>query len=309
MATELPRRPEDGVARPPITVTVSTSQGWSHIRKAILTTIDAVRDVGGQLIVTDSSDEPAPGPEVLGDDVIWARFPGESVFQLRVRGYQLATGELVAVTEDHVEVPRDWARRLLEAHAAHPEAVAIGGSVLNGATKTVIDWASFLVVQSAVAAPIRSGPARRLSGAVNVCYRRSAIEHIDAHGGLGAMDGLHQRQLAEAGAVMLNDDSIRVSHVQEIGWRGTTAGHYNAARTMSGFRRLALTRVDVVRIVGALFVPLARYVVTVRRLAPRGYGPQLIRCTPAILWLLYVQGWGQFLGYLAGPGDSPGKVQ
>jgi hypothetical protein len=309
MATEDPSGPEGAIARPPISVTVSTGQGWSEIGDAIRTTIDSVRDAGGELVVTDSSDEPPPGPDVLGDDVIWAKFPGESVFQLRVRGYQLATGELIAVTEDHVQVPRDWARRLLEAHAAHPEAVAIGGSVVNGATKTIIDWASFLVVQSAVAAPIRSGPARRLSGAVNVCYRRSAVEHIDAHHGLGAMDGLHQRQLAEAGAVMLNDDSIRVSHVQEIGWRGTTAGHYNAARTMSGFRRLALKPVDVVRIIGAPFVPLARYVVTVRRLAPRGYGPQLLRCTPAILWLLYVQGWGQFVGYLAGPGDSPGKVQ
>ena len=309
MVTEQRRAGDGAPARPPISVTVSTGQGWADIRKAILTTIESVREVGGQVVVTDSSDTPPPGPEILGDDVIWARYPGESVFQLRVRGYQLATGELVAVTEDHVEVPRDWARRLIEAHAAHPEAVAIGGSVLNGATSTIIDWASFLVVQSAVAAPIRSGPARRLSGAVNVCYRRSAIEHIDAHHGLGAMDGLHQRQLADAGAVMLNDDSIRVSHVQEIGWRGTTAGHYNAARTMSSFRRLALTPVDVIRIVGALFVPLARYVVTVRRLAPRGYGPQLLRCTPAILWLLYVQGWGQFLGYLAGPGDSPGKVQ
>lgn len=309
MSTERPAAADRPVVRPPISVTVSTGQGFSHIRKAIQSTIDAVRDVGGEVIVTDSSDEPPPGPDVLGDDVVWAKHPGESVFQLRVRGYQAATGELIAVTEDHVEVPRDWARRLLDAHAAHPEAVAIGGSVVNGATKTIIDWASFLVVQSAVAAPITSGPARRLSGAVNVCYRRSAVEHIDAHHGLGAMDGLHQRQLAEAGAVMLNDDSIRVSHVQEIGWRGTTAGHYNAARTMSGFRRQALTLVDVVRILGAPFVPLARYVVTVRRLAPRGYGPRLIRCTPAILWLLYVQGWGQFVGYLAGPGDSPAKVQ
>ena len=300
---------EPAVVEPPISVTISTVQGWSHIADALTTTIRSVQDVGGEVVVTDGSDEAAPGPDILGPGVVWAKYPGESVFQLRVRGYQLARGALVAVTEDHVHVPRDWARRLLDAHAAHPEAIAIGGSVVNGATRTVIDWASFLVVQSAVAAPIPSGPAKRLSGAVNVCYRRAAIEHIDAHEGLGAMDGLHQRQLADAGATMLNDDTIRVSHVQEIGWRGTTAGHYNAGRTMSGFRRQQLKPVDVVRIVGALFVPLARYVVTVRRLAPRGYGPQLLRCTPAILWLLYAQGLGQFLGYVAGPGDSPGKVQ
>jgi hypothetical protein len=56
-------------------------------------------------------------------------------------------------------------------------------------------------------------------------------------------------------------------------------------------------------------VPLARYVRTVVLLGPRGYAPLLTRCTPAILWLLYSQGLGQFIGYLFGPGDSPRRVQ
>lgn len=296
-------------ARPPISVTVSTVQGWPDVQVTIMKAANSARRAGGDLVVTDGSGLPAPSAAELGAGVTWAQFPGESVFQLRERGYRLATGSLVAITEDHVHVAEDWAERLVAAHAAHPDALAIGGSVLNAATNGTMDWASFLIVQAPVAAPIRSGRATRLSGAVNVAYKRAAIVDIESFEGLGAMDGLHQKGLLASGATLINDDSIRVLHDQSLGFRGTTAIHYNAGRTMSGFRRTRMTGVDVLRIIGAAFVPLARYARTVQLLAPRGYGGLLARSTPAILWLLYSQGVGQFVGYIAGPGDSPQKVQ
>ncbi len=296
-------------ARPPISVTISTVQGWPEIAPNLRTVIDSVRTVGGEVVVTDGSGHPAPASGEIGPEVVWLSFPGESVFQLRDRGYKAARGEIVAITEDHVRVGLDWARRMLDAHAAHPEATAISGSVENAATGNAMDWASFLVVQAAVAAPIRSGPARRLSGAVNVAYKRQAVAAMETYGGLGAMDGLHQRHLAAEGAILLNDDSIRVVHDQSLGFVGTTAIHYNAGRTMSGFRRQHMDAVQWLRILGAPVIPFARWIRAVVLLSPRGYGLLLVRCAPAMLLLLYSQGVGQFVGYLAGPGDSPGKVQ
>ena len=296
-------------ARPPLSVTISTIQGWPEIAPNLRTVIDSVKDVGGEVVVTDGSGNPAPPADEVGPGVVWLRYPGESVFQLRDRGYKAARGEIVAITEDHVRVPATWARQMLDAHAAHPEATAIGGSVENAATGNVMDWGSFLIVQVNVATPIKSGLAKRLSGAVNVAYKRHAIEQMENYGGLGAMDGLHQRHLAAAGATLVNDDAIRVVHDQSLGFRGTTAIHYNAGRTMSGFKRQHMDAVQWVRVIGAPVVPLARYVRTAILLSSRGYGPLVARCTPAMLWLLYSQGVGQFIGYLAGPGDSPGKVQ
>ena len=52
-------------------------------------------------------------------------------------------------------MPADWASRMLERARAAPEAVAIGGSVENGATDLAADWASFLVVQTVMASPNR----------------------------------------------------------------------------------------------------------------------------------------------------------
>lgn len=292
----------------PITLTVATVQGWPAIAVAVKTLAVAADLAGGEVIVEDGSGRDRPPPDEIGRNVRWESHPGESVFQLRYRTYQAAMGRIVAVTEDHVHVPRDWGIRLIEAHERHPEAAAIGGSVTNGAEDSVMNWASFLIVQSAVAAPIRSGPASRLSGAVNVAYKRAAIDLPDTYDGMGAIDVLHQQELARGGALLLNDDTIRVSHVQPLGFRATTVLNFHAGRTISGFRRRHMDLVHVARIVGAPFVPLARYIRTVALLAPRGYGPLLMRCTPAMLWLLYAQGLGQFVGYLAGAGDSPQKI-
>jgi hypothetical protein len=258
--------------------------------------------------VADGSGREAPTSDQVGPTVRWESHPRESIFQLRYRTYQKARGDIVAVTEDHVHVPLDWAHRMIEAHRRHPEAAAIGGSVTNGAIDSIMDWATFLIVQAPVAAPMRSGPAKRLSGTVNVSYKKAALECPDIYEGMGAIDVLHQRELARQGAILLSDDTIRVSHVQPLGFRGTTAINFHAGRTISGFRRKRMDVVQVARILGAPFMPLARYVRTVAFLAPKGYGPLLIRCTPAILWLLYAQGLGQLIGYVAGAGDSPRRV-
>lgn len=292
-----------------ITLTVATVQGWPAIATALNTLRVAAEVVGGEVIVADGSGGKAPAADQVGSIVRWGSHPGESIFQLRYRTYGAARGAVVAVTEDHVHVPPDWASRMIEAHQRHPEAAAIGGSVTNGATASIMDWASFLIVQASVAAPMRSGPSNRLSGAVNVSYKRSALERLDTYQGMGAIDVLHQRELAHQGALLLNDDTIRVSHVQPLGFRGATVINYHAGRTISGFRRKRMNAIQVARILGAPLIPVARYIRTVALLAPKGYGSVLIRSTPAILWLLYAQGVGQFIGYVAGAGESPRHVQ
>jgi hypothetical protein len=296
----------------PITITDATVQGWPKIAAALGTLRVAAEAAGGEVIVADGSGHAAPTEDEVGPNVRWESHPGESIFQLRYRTYRAARGELIASTEDHVHVPADWATRMIDAHRRNPEAAAIGGSILNGATDTIMDWASFLVVQGAFAAPMRSGQTKRLVGVANVSYKRSALEaSLEAshgHEGMGAMDALDQRDLARDGAILLNDDTIRVSHVQPLGFRGTTVIHFHAGRTVSGFRRKRMDPIQVARILAAPFIPPIRYVLTTARLARKGYGSLLVRCAPAMLWLFYMQGVGQTLGYLAGEGDSPRKV-
>lgn len=292
-----------------ITITAATVQGWRDIEPNVRSFEAAAAAVGGDVIVGDGSGLPAPPPGTLGTRTTWLSEPGKSVFQLRGSAYRVATAPIIGVTEDHCFLPADWARRNLEAHAAHPEAAAIGGSVVNGATESAMDWASFLIVQSLVAAPIPSGPTPRIAGAVSVSYKRAALATIDEHAGMGAMDALHQRELAASGAALIADDGIRVVHDQSLGFGGTIAIHFHAGRTFAGFRRQHLDAGQAIRILATPIVPVARFVRTARLVRPRGYGRELLRATPAIWLLLVAQTAGQVIGYVAGPGDSPNRVQ
>lgn len=294
---------------PAISITVSTVQGWAEIRHNVASFEVAAAVAGGEIIVTDGSGGPAPVSSDLAPNTRWIMRPGQSVFQLRELAYRESQAPIVAVTEDHCRVPPDWASKLVAAHTAHPDAVAVGGSVENGATQNAIDWASFLVVQAPSAAPIASGTAGRLSGAVNSSYKRSALEPLDDFDGLGTLDGLHQRSLSRAGGRLVADDSIRVVHDQSLGVRGTLAIHYHAGRTFAGFLRERMDRLAWARCLGVGLVPFARFarVMVVGR--EKGYGRELARTWPVILALLLVQEAGQVVGFAAGPGDSPAKVQ
>ena len=292
-----------------LTITVATVQGWPEVAPNVRSFAAAAAAAGGDVLVADGSGRSAPSSADLGPGVRWLSAPGASVFQLRQRCYEEATAPLIGVTEDHCFLPVDWAMRNVAAHATHPEAVAVGGSVVNGATESVMDWASFLVVQAAFAAPIASGPATRISGAVSVTYKASALRGMNGHDGLGMMDALHQRALQAAGGTLVADDDIRVVHDQSLGFVGTVLIHFHAGRTMAGFRRQRMDVRQLVRLAATPLIPVARFGRVAALTAPRGYFPQLTRAAPAIWLLMVAQTVGQVAGYVLGPGDSPNRVQ
>jgi hypothetical protein len=295
--------------RVPLAIVVGTIPGWPEIRANVASFRVAAEAVGGELIVADGSGRLAPAPDDIGAHTIWLSEPGTSVFQLRRLAYQRARGAIVAITEDHCFVANDWGRRILQAHTENPEASVIGGAVENAATGSLIDWASFFVVQAAFMPPLRSGPARRLAGAVNVSYKRRALEALADHDGMGAMDVLHQAMLREHGEALWADDRIRVSHDQSLGVRGTTVIHFHAGRTMSGFRRQHMTPYQWLRAGGAFVVPIARLARILAIGTRKGRTGRLLPSLPWVVWLLYSQAAGQFIGYMFGAGDSPRKVQ
>lgn len=293
---------------PTFSIAVSTIKGWPEIRETVASFEAAVARVGGEVIVMDASGCAAPDPSDLAPTTSWHRHPGLSIFQLREIGYRLARAPIVGVTEDHVYVPPDWGERYLAAFAASPQAMAIGGSVENAATESIVDWASFFVVQAPVVAPIESGPVNRLSGAVNVAYRAEALVDLDRHGGLGTLDGLHQRDLRERGALLVADDSIRVAHDQSGSLAMYTAVHFHAGRTFAGFLRGEMDRQAWFRFLALVLIPYLRLGRAILVLNQRGFRPILRRAWPIMLWLLYVQAAGHLVGFLAGPGDSPRQV-
>lgn len=128
----------------PLSIVIGSIAGWPEVAENVRMTEAAADHVGAELIYVDGSGRPPPPGGALGRRTTWIEAPGENVFQARLRGYAICRGDIVAVTEDHCFPPPDWCERMIAAHRAHPDAAAIGGAVENGATHTIIDWASFL---------------------------------------------------------------------------------------------------------------------------------------------------------------------
>ena len=291
----------------PLSVLVATRDGWPAIAPQIEVVLDQVRDVGGELIVVDSSGGDAPD---LGPSIRWLPQPTSmTVFQLREVAYKESRGEIVASTEDHCQVMPGWCRRILDAHAEHPEAAAIGGALENGTTDSLMDWAAFIVTQAPALSPLPRGAVRRTTGAANVSMKRRAVERLPSHDGFGTIELFDVVEVASDGEILLQDDSLVVTHYQSMGFVGTSSVEFHNGRTLGGFRRQFMDRRDWARVATAGVLPLYRSARMVslasRRRMPRR---SLVAAIPWIVWLEYCTGAGQLLGYATGPGDSPGKL-
>jgi hypothetical protein len=289
---------------------LATIRGWPEARLPVDATREQVARVGGEIVVIDGSGRPAPGPEHVGPDVRWISRPGESVFQMRSAGYEACRGAIVAVTEDHCEPADDWIDRILAAHSEHPEAIAVGGIVENGTTDHLVDWATFIVTQGPFVPPIPNGPAERIVGAASSSYKRSVLDRRPDHGDLGAIELFDTAEMRRPGDVLLNDDSIRVSHHQSMGLGGTASLQFHNGRAIAGFRRREMARGDWLRVIGFPILPLYRTARSVRLAWGKRVPRSIVLVTiPLMTFFHYAQASGEFVGYLAGPGSSPQRLR
>lgn len=298
----------DGVA-PQLSVVVATRDGWPDIRACIASFADEAGRLGVEVVVADGSDAEPPRSDELPLGARWITHPGASVFQLYHVALSAASGAIVAATEDHCRPRAGWLQAILDAHARHPGAGAIGGAIENGSTGTVLDWASYFMTQGPHMAPLGDGRRAFISNESNVAYKREALAGLTDHGGLGAFLLLHNRRLAAEGLELRVDDRMVVDHFQSLPAGETSWIHFHNGRSIAGFRRRTMTRGDWARVGGTFLLPFYRTARSVRLGLRKGrLRRQLLLSTPWMLWLEACHAAGSLAGYVLGPGDSPNQL-
>jgi hypothetical protein len=295
----------------PLTALVPTTRGWPFVRDALLHVVGQTVAAGGEVLVIDSAGTREPTEQEqaeLGGPVRWISRPGESVFQMRRVGYREARGEVVAVTEDHVYVEPGWAAGHLAAHQRFPKAGAVGGAVLNGTDRKLVDWAAFFLTQGPFMPPLENGVAERISGPANVSYKKRVLDRLGGTDEEGVIDFLELPKALQD-EQLVADDSLRVLHHQSQGVLGTSLAEFDNGRTIAGYRRRMMTRGDWLRILAAPVLPIYRSVRQLRIVRTREHPPGMItRALPAHVWFQYCAMAGELLGYLTGPGGSPRRL-
>lgn len=290
------------MSEPALSVVVASVNGFPYLGKCL----DALRDrcPEAEVIVADWTDEPTrerirrDWPEV----VLLSFEEPTPVPKLRAAGVARARAPYVAVIEDHCVVQEAWSERILVAHRAGHSVV--GGSIRNGATERIRDWAAFLCEYSEHMEPSLSGIVPSLPG-MNVSYDRKAIAAMADFLERGLWETWLHPHLQAAGFELFSDPGIVLLHDKDFGFWEFLRQRYHYARSYAGLRNPELGWKRAIYFAGSpLIVPLAASRITrnVRR-AGRNRG-RLTAASPLIL--VYTVAWsvGEMIGYAFGGGRS-----
>ncbi len=234
--------------------------------------------------------------------------PGTTIPQLRALAFAEAGAPVVAVIEDHVQVPAGWADQMLAAHAQGEEVV--GGAIVNAATDRLVDWAAFLCEYSQLLAPLPSGPVPSIAGN-NTTYRRALLDRFREATTSGRWED-HLHEVLRAHGIELHcHPEIAVGHKKHYTVWEYTSQRYLYARSFAGarVRDRSLPGRALYAAAAAVLLPpvlLARIVGRVWSRPP--YRPMLLRSLP--LLPVFVAAWaaGEVVGAACGPGDALSRV-
>ena len=259
-------------------------------------------------------DDAAIGPDPLRERypaVTFLRLPGRRTpAELRTAAVRLSGGRIIALLEDHCVPDADWCSRILAAHEA-PHA-GIGGAVEKGfapgeSRDSALNWAIYLTDYSRYMNPLPAGSAASLTDC-NVSYKRAALDAIADLWAHEFHENVVNERFRQKGESLWFDPSIIVRE-----FRPMTVS--SALRDRFAFGRLfGSTRVESAPVSRRL-VYAAASVVMPPILAHRAAGnlrsrnrhrEQILRCTPALLFVSSCWMLGEMVGYLTG---SPGSLR
>ena len=234
--------------------------------------------------------------------------PGTTIPMMRHRGFESATGGAVAVIEDHVLVPPDWARHLLDGLARGHDVV--GGPIVNAATDRLLDWATFLCEYSACLPPLPAGPAPWLPGN-NVVYRREVLARYRAVTAEGRWENhLHDAMRAD-GVELVCCPEVVVGHKKQFGFGEYLGQRYLYSRSYAGARVQGAPAVRRLMMGAAAFaLPLLLLFRIEQSLARKEVPPSRRLATlPLIGCFVIAWGVGEVVGYWFGAGGSLARVR
>ena len=249
--------------------------------------------------------------------------PGDTTIpQMRAIGIRAATARkthAIAVIEDHVIVPPDWAARMLKAldeargTGDHPPAAghAVGGPVENAATESWIDWSAFLCEYSSTLPPLPAGPSDWLPGN-NVVYDVDLLRQHDAVLDEGKWENrLHDAIRADGGQLTMRPDII-VGHKMHYSFQLYMSQRFLYSRSYAGSRRDDFGPAKrLIMGAAALFaLPPVMFMRIVRQVWGKNYHKrQLLEALPLLVPFCLSWGAGEAVGYWAGPGNAMSRVR
>lgn len=294
-----------------LSILITVVSGKSALRGCLLALRSQVQHIAAEIIVpfdewsSDVSELVSEFPDVnfyrIANSVA-SHVPAHQhrLYDLRrAIGLGLASGEIIAMTEDHAVPATDWVNRILLAH--RQSFGVIGGAIENGIDRPM-NWALYYCDFGRYGSPLPQGEVEYVSD-VNVSYKREALESVRDIW----RDEYHETTvhwtMRERGIELRLDPALKVYQHRP----GITFSKAFRERVEWG-RVFAETRVAAIglskRILFALLTPLLPIVLWLRvakhMLRQQRTVNQMAMTLPLVAGLLIGWAWGELVGYING---------
>jgi glycosyltransferase involved in cell wall biosynthesis len=295
---------------PKLSIIVASCVGAPFIDRCLKSLLDQVSIGQVECIVVDRSGEELA--ERIEREYPWLRIyrrpAGESVPDLRKFGIAQARSDYVAIIEEHCVAREDWVRNILSRIEENP--AAIGGVVDDANYSRLMDWAVYFTEYNSYMPPTEHGETLDVCAA-NCVYRRDLLqEHLPASGSGYWEAGLNKTLLAK-GERFINDPELVVSHTGPFGLTYYLHQRYLFSRAFAGTRREHVSVVFKICYVflAPLLIPLLWARTASRVFSKRRHIGKFLQVTPHMVPITATYVFGEWVGFLAGSGDSLKKIE
>ena len=294
-----------------LSVVVASAAGGEFVFRCLASLREQVRSSSTELIVVDRTGESTR-------ERIRQAFPFVTVIaapedqvptvpQMRRVGAEAASGEIVAILEEHCTAPSTW----LDAIAANflSTDVAIGGPILDNNYASPTDWCVYFSEYHNYMPPWLDGERYSLNGA-NTAYRREQLlTHRDVLDAGYWEVVLHPRLVKDGSFRAIN--AVGVHHTGPFAYGYYLRQRYLLSRVWGGTQKERSTLpTRLLHIAIGPVLPAFLFLrVTSRVLQRQRYIAPYLLTLPLLVPAWFCYAWGETLGYLVGPGRALEKVE
>ena len=295
---------------PQLSIIIASCAGPPFITRC-LKSLEAQRNQAGlEFIVVDrAGGEIAAGIE---RDFPWVKLirrpSGESVPDLRRRAIEQAKAEYVAIIEEHCVAREDWIATILR--SIQEPVAAVRGVVEDANYERLMDWAVYFTEYNSYMPPLERGLTNDVCAA-NCVYRRDLlIKHLPETGS-GYWEAVLNQTLLASGERFLSEPDLVVYHTGPFGFTYYLRQRYLFSRAFAGVRKDTVPAgFRLVYLLAApLLIPLLWARTAARVYRKRHRVDKFIRVLPHLVPITATYVLGEWVGFLAGPGDSLSQIE
>ncbi len=242
----------------------------------------------------------------IADKFPWVRVihcaERETVPDLRRHGVEKASGEIVAIIEEHCVAAADWLEQALKAFAGGDFDV-VGGPIAPDNYARLRDWVMYFCEYNGCLPPWQEGGAHGLGTASSAYSRALLLQYTEEMKAGFWESGLYPRLLKD-GVRFHAAASMIVYKCGPYNYNYYLRQRYWISRAYAGTRRLGVFPKAVYLVAAPLLPLLLLARIAVRVLQKNCHLVKFVLSLPLLAPLMIVYVAGEIVGYLAGPGNA-----